>query len=32
VIARMRAGMAMGWVTFRSSLVRVPAQIDGQLK
>ena len=31
VMARMRAGLAAGWVTFRSSLVRVPAQIDGQL-
>jgi len=31
VIERMRAGMAMGWVTLRSSMQRVPAQIDGQL-
>ena len=31
VIARLRAGMETGWVTFRSSLARVPAQIDGQL-
>src|SRR6185503_17890470 len=31
VIGRMRAGMAMGWVTLRSSMERVPAQIDGQL-
>ena len=31
VIGRLRAGMAMGWVTLRSSMERVPAQIDGQL-
>ena len=31
VIARMRAGLAAGWVTHRPSLARVPAQIDGQL-
>jgi uncharacterized protein (DUF885 family) len=31
VIARLREGMALGWVTFRNSMERVPAQIDGQL-
>ncbi len=31
VIERLRAGMATGWVTLRSSMRRVPAQIDGQL-
>jgi uncharacterized protein (DUF885 family) len=31
VIARMREGITMHWVTLRSSMVRVPAQIDGQL-
>ncbi len=30
-IARMREGIALGWVTFRTSLEKVPEQIDGQL-
>ena len=31
VIARMREGAAIGWVTFRDSLEKVPPQIEGQL-
>ncbi|MBI3370876.1 MAG: DUF885 domain-containing protein [Betaproteobacteria bacterium] len=31
VIERLREGIAMGWVTFRPSMQRVLAQIDGQL-
>ncbi|HEY1392955.1 MAG TPA: DUF885 domain-containing protein, partial [Methylibium sp.] len=30
-IAQLRLGLASGWVTFQSSMQRVPAQIDGQL-
>ena len=30
-IALLRLGLASGWVTFQSSMQRVPAQIDGQL-
>lgn len=30
-VALLRQGMALGWVTFRSSLAQVPAQIDAQL-
>jgi len=30
-IARLREAMALGWTTFRSSIEKVPAQIDGQL-
>jgi uncharacterized protein (DUF885 family) len=30
-VALMRKGIALGWVTFRSSLAQVPAQIDAQL-
>jgi uncharacterized protein (DUF885 family) len=31
VIARMRKGIALGWVTFRQSMEKVPGQIDQQL-
>ncbi|CAM5787106.1 DUF885 domain-containing protein [Rhizobacter fulvus] len=31
VIARLRDGIAMGWVAARASMQQVPAQIDGQL-
>ena len=30
-VALLRQGIAQGWVTFRSSLAQVPAQIDAQL-
>ncbi len=30
-IARLREGIALGWVTFKPGLERVPAQIDGVL-
>lgn len=30
-IARLREGIALGWITFKPSLERVPAQIDGVL-
>ncbi len=30
-IARLREGIALGWVTFKPALERVPAQIDGVL-
>ena len=31
VIERLREGMKLGWITFRASIERVPAQIDQQL-
>jgi uncharacterized protein (DUF885 family) len=30
-VAHLREGMRLGWVTFKASMDRVPAQIDGQL-